>query len=117
MASLAQVRLNTSSQEILQEFEKEGIIQDTNTSGAVYLMLDADYWTVYYTINEASICTQCFIVPADNEVINYFVEKYNKNYVVIGIKEWRSYYGADVASIVLKETEDGEAFFLWEMME
>jgi hypothetical protein len=46
--------------------------------------------------------------------LNYFVEEYNKNYVIVDSMNWRMYSNdGTISAISLVTSDSGRAYFLW----
>jgi hypothetical protein len=100
-----QSRLGYSVNDIKKEFSDKSFAL---TSGY-------DSYNHYYLFNNASYCDKVLIIPDDNGKLNYFVEEYNKSYVIINNMEWKMYDEGGISSIRLVFPGDkGEKpFFVW----
>jgi hypothetical protein len=112
-----QARLGSSVIDIKKEFSdkshelKSGYDSDKN----YYIRVFTDIATVFYFFDEDSYCDQVLIIPDDNGKLNYFVEDYNKSYVIINNQEWKMYNETGIASIklVFPDVKGEKPYFVW----
>lgn len=112
-----QARLGSSVTDIKKEFSdkshelKSGYDSDKN----YYIRVFTDIATVFYYFDEDSYCDQVLIIPDDNGKLNYFVEDYNKSYVIISNQEWKMYNESGIANIrlVFPDVKGEKPYFVW----
>jgi hypothetical protein len=111
----AQARLGSTSSAIQTEFSaseyklESGITDDS----VLYIAIEMPRSTVIYYFNKTLICFMTLIFPDDQGALNYYVEQYNKSYVIISAKQWRAYLEEGIADIDLIYAEDGVYYFVW----
>jgi hypothetical protein len=112
-----QSRLGYSVNDIKKEFSDKSfaLTSGYDSYNHYYLRVFTDIATVFYLFNNASYCDKVLIIPDDNGKLNYFVEEYNKSYVIINNMEWKMYDEGGISSIRLVFPGDkGEKpFFVW----
>ena len=77
---------------------------------------DEDLTAVYY-FNDKRICKFCVIFTKTNRIVNYLVQKYNNDFVIISNTEWRQYASNRIISIRLLYTEYKEAYFSFSLLD
>lgn len=110
----AQARIGASISEIRQEFweTKYNLKGDYDDDGDYYIQIDIERATVFYYFNEEKICYMTVISPDNQGALNYFVELYNNNYVIVSETKWKMYSKDGIANIEL--IFDGDfPFFIW----
>jgi hypothetical protein len=110
---LSQARLGLSRSEIYKEFSEYNPQFEINDGGLPYMHFQMERATVMHYFDVDNICVLTAISPNNQGVLNYYVEVYNKKYVIISPKEWKMYSeNGNIATIELI-TNDGTTFFLW----
>jgi len=111
----AQARLGSTSAAIRSEFAaseyhlKSGYLED----GTLYITIEVARASVIYYFNKNLFCIMTLIAPDDQGALNYYVELYNKTYVVISAKQWRAYLEEGIADIELVYPDGGGFYFIW----
>ena len=68
----------------------------------------------YCFFDKSTTCNAVAITPTTQGTLNYFVEQYNKNYVIIDSMNWRMYSNdGTISAISLVNNNNGKAYFLW----
>ncbi len=85
--------------------------------GNYRIMVDlGDIATVHYFTPER-ICDESQILTRTQGVLNYYVEKYNKSYVIISPTKWKMYNETGICDIELVSTSISTggtlSFFRW----
>ena len=112
----SQSRLGFTSAEIFSDigaryqlsvdFTKEGEKILNCEMGQVYVS--------YCFFDKSTTCNAVAITPKTQGALNYFVEQYNKNYVIIDSMNWRMYSNeGSISAISLVTSDDGTTYFLW----
>jgi len=115
VAVLGQSRLGSNATEIKNEFYassfnlQSGYLED-NT---YYISISAERATVFYYFDSDKICNLCIIIPDDQGALNYYVEKYNRQYVIISATKWKMYSEGGISNIELIFPEDGGFLLVW----
>lgn len=110
-----QARLGSSATEIKNEFWessynlKSGYTDDYT----YYISIETERATVIYYFNSDKVCNLCAIAPDNQGQLNFYVELYNKQYVVVSSTEWKMYSANGIANIKLVYPDDGGYYFLW----
>ena len=66
-----------------------------------------------YLFNTDKVCTASIIIPDNDGALNFYVEMYNEQYVIISSKNWNAYTSQGVANIELIYPEEGGTYFIW----
>ncbi len=113
--SIGQSRLGTSSSEIKTEFSDPEYNLETGYTdeGSYFVSITINEATVNYYFDENKICNICIISPKNQGQLNYYVEKYNKQYVIISSTEWKMYSEYGISEIKLIFPDEGGFLFLW----
>jgi hypothetical protein len=110
-----QARLGYSIAEIKSEYWessynlKSGFDED----GDYYITITTESATVTHYFNSDKLCTSTFIIPDNQGALNYYVEQYNKQYVIVSSTQWKMYSNNGIANINLIYPEGGGYFFVW----
>ncbi|MFK7947914.1 MAG: hypothetical protein AB8G11_10005 [Saprospiraceae bacterium] len=116
MSSFSQARLGSSATEIKNEFWESYYELDSgyDSDGDYYIKIEVEKASVIYFFDSDKICNRTFILPDNQGALNYFVELYNKQYVIVSSTEWKMYSSGGIASIKLIFADDGGYYFLWQ---
>jgi hypothetical protein len=111
----AQARLGASFTEIKTEFSdsKFSLENGFDKEGDLYISIETLSSKVIYYFNESKICELTIIIPNNQGALNYYVENYNKQYVIINSTEWKMYSAEGIASIQLIYPDSGGYLFIW----
>jgi hypothetical protein len=111
----AQSRVGSSAADIKAEFwEAEYKLKaEYDKDGDYFISIETQRATVLYYFNENKICKATFIVPDNQGALNFYVELYNKRYVILSPTQWKMYSENGVAEISLIYPEGGGCYFLW----
>lgn len=110
-----QARLGSTATEIKTEFWessynlKSGYTDDYD----YYITITTDNATVTYFFNSDKVCTLTAIIPDNQGALNFYVELYNKKYVIVSNTEWKMYSNNGIAKINLIYPDDGGYYFVW----
>lgn len=97
----AQCRIGSTYAEIYSEFEtKEPSVHFTD-EGQLYLSTKLLIGNVLYYFNSEKVCTETVIFPKDDDAVNFYVENFNKHYVIMSPTTWRMYLNGTYADITL----------------
>jgi hypothetical protein len=109
----AQSRLGHSKSQILEEFAQFNPVFEIKENGDSVIHFTMDRAVVFQYINGEGFCNMSIIVPRDRDNLNYYVQKYNEQYVVLNDRNWKMYSeNGTIAAIELVHHE-GLAFFVW----
>lgn len=110
-----QARLGSSASEIKSEFWESSYNQKSgyDKDGDYYITITTERATVTYYFNSDKICYLTTIIPDNQGALNFYVELYNKQYVIVSSKEWKMYADKGIANIKLIYPESGGYYFLW----
>jgi len=113
--AFGQARLGTSATDIRSEFSESSynLKSGYDDDGDYYIKVETERATVIYYFNSDKICYLTLIAPDDQGALNFYVEKYNKQYVIVSAKEWKMYSENGIAKIELVYPESGGFFFRW----
>lgn len=111
--SNAQSRLGFSKKEILEEFEKYNPEFEMKDDGRNYVHFGMDRAVVFQYFNENDLCDMSIIVPRESDDLNFFVQLYNEQYVVLNDRNWKMYSENDTIASIELVHHDGLTFFVW----
>ncbi len=113
--AFGQARLGTSATDIRSEFSESSynLKSGYDDDGDYYITVETERATVIYYFNSDKICYLTLIAPDNQGALNFYVELYNKQYVIISAKEWKMYSENGIAKIELVYPESGGFYFLW----
>jgi len=113
--AFGQARLGTSATDIRSEFSESSynLKSGYDDDGDYYITVETERATVIYYFNSDKICYLTLIAPDDQGALNFYVELYNKQYVIVSAKEWKMYSENGIAKIELVYPESGGFFFRW----
>jgi len=114
--AIGQARFGYSVNEIKSEFsdKKYNLSGDYGEDGIYHLIIQLPNANIIYLFDADKICNTTIVGPFDQNALNYYVEYYNKNYVVISPTEWRMYAKQGFFNAKLVFPAEGEPFFVWE---
>lgn len=112
---LAQSRLGSTAAEIRKEFSdpKYNLKTDYSSELGYYIQIETSVSFVVYYFDSDLICILCVIIPYNQKVLNYYVEYYNENYVIISPVKWKMYSENGIANIELIFLDEGGYCFMW----
>jgi hypothetical protein len=115
IVAFGQARLGTSATDIRSEFSASSynLKSGYDDDGDYYITIETERATVIYYFNSDKICYLTLISPDNQGALNFYVELYNKQYVIISAKEWKMYSEGGIAKIELVYPESGGFYFLW----
>lgn len=115
LVSFSQVRLGSTSEEIKDEFwQDEYDLNEGYTDDDInYISLRVNRASVFYYFNYDKICFLCMVIPDDQGSLNYYVEQYNSQYVIVSSTEWKMYSKNGIAKIKLIYDGEGGYYFTW----
>lgn len=113
--SFSQARLGSFAEEIKNEFweDEYGLKEGYTDDNIYYLSLRMDRVSVLYYFNYDKICQFTIIIPDDQGALNYIVENYNNQYVIVSSTEWKMYSKNGISKIQLIYDEEGGYYFMW----
>jgi len=115
IVAFGQARLGTSATDIRSEFSESSynLKSGYDDDGDYYITVETERATVIYCFNSDKICYLTLISPDNQGALNFYVELYNKQYVIISATEWKMYSESGIAKIELVYPESGGFYFLW----
>jgi len=111
-----QARIGSTEKEIIIELNENGIDshRENLKNDDYFIRFETARAEVYYLFGNDKICYATAIFPKTQGDLNYYVEAYNKKYVIISATEWKMYSNEGITSIKLMFTEDKQSFFYWQ---
>lgn len=111
-----QERLGKSASDIRKEYAAAAYNLQTgfDDDGDYYLSVEVERAIVFYyfkSVNDP--CYVTVIYPKRQGDLNYYVEQYNKSYVIISATSWRKYSVGGYSNIVLKYDGDYSWFVFY----
>jgi len=115
MASNAQARIGFTSSDIKKEFAnpKYNLITGYTDDNIYYITITNQRALVIYYFNTYQICDLVIIVPKTQGDLNFYVETYNKQYVINSNNTWTAYLSDGILHVKLTYLEDGGYVFTW----
>jgi hypothetical protein len=111
--SIAQARLGHTRTDIFETFKEYNPTFEIKEDGSRLIHFKMDRALVFQYLNENDICNMSVIVPIDQGDLNFFVEMYNRQYVIVDERNWKMYAeNGEIASIELVHHDD-LTFFVW----
>ena len=115
-SSISQVRLQYTAEEIKSEFK--GIFEvneDYLDDGTYYITV----WTaksavIHLFMNKSDQANRCVVIPYTKADLNYYVEQYNRKYVIVSDTQWKMYTENGLCNIWLDFEGEMGAKFIWE---
>jgi hypothetical protein len=113
--TFAQARIGSSATEIKNVFWEShyNLKSGYDNDGDYFITIEIEKATVAYYFDLDKICSRTVIFPDNQGALNFYVELYNKQYVIVSPTEWKMYSSGGIANIKLIFTDDGY-FFIWE---
>jgi len=112
----SQARLGRSIFEVKAEYTEYSVTEQ-KLGDSDMLLIDLSKAYVKHVFNDQNDCILSLIIPKDSPAVQYYVERYNKELVIISPTEWRFYVGGSIAQVKLITTDDKSIMFLWSFME
>lgn len=114
MTVFSQARLNFSYDEIKEEFKDPiyDLTSNYDSDGDLYIAIFTSKTTTLYYFDENKYCVATYIFPDNEGILNYYVEQYNKKYVILSENKWRAYSNYGYVNIDLIFDENF-TFFRW----
>lgn len=97
----AQCRIGSTYAEIYSEFETREPSVHFTDEGQLYLSTQLLTGSTLYYFDSNKICTETVIFPKDDDAVNFYVENFNKHYVIMSPTSWRMYSNGIYADITL----------------
>lgn len=113
--AFGQARLGTSATDIRSEFSESSynLKSGYDDDGDYYITIETERATVFYYFNSEKICYLTLIAPDNQGALNFYVEMYNKQYVIVSSKQWKMYSENGISNIELVYPKSGGYFFRW----
>jgi hypothetical protein len=110
-----QARLGSTASEIRSEFWESSynLKSGYDDDGDYYITITTERATVTYYFKSDKVCYLTAIIPDNQGALNFYVELYNKQYVVVSATQWKMYSNNGIANINLIYPEGGGYYFLW----
>lgn len=111
---ISQARIGSSRQDIYKEFVELSPKFDNPSDNLSSLHFETGRALVVHYFDDSEYCTLSVIAPKTQGDLNFYVEMYNRMYVVINSKEWRMYSENGSVSTIELVTNKGTTFFVWQ---
>ena len=110
----AQARLGYNEQYIRNEFSEYSFGAGYLKTGEKYISAQMDHGTFAYYFNEYNLCYMCVCLPGFRDDVNYYVKKFNSDYVPTGNDTWKVYLqNGEVMKIYMSyETHDAGSLYV-----
>ena len=111
----AQTRIGFSESDIrYKEFPDKEFKSGTLKEGEKYISWSTEKIICTYVFDSTNICSWCAIQPKNQGSLNYYVEEFNRIYVIIDDTHWKWYSDKGIIKITLsfpKEADGYNTFF------
>lgn len=91
--SFSQSRLGFTEYEIRKDFSNEYFYTGKTEQGLKYIYFNDQRIISMYFFDSNGVCNLCSAMPLNSGTLNYMVELYNKQYVIIDDTKWKYYTG------------------------
>lgn len=109
--AFSQVRLNFTKSEIVSEFSEDKFkLKEFKYEGLDAVTIFTERVNLLYLFNKNKICKASVLIPHTKQDLKYFIELYNREYVIISDTEWKMYSNNNVSTIELIYTKGKQAF-------
>lgn len=115
-SSMSQVRLQYTAEEIKSEFKDIfEVTEDYLTDGTYFITVWSPRAAVLHLfLNKSDKANRCVVVPYTSADLNYYVEQYNRKYVIVSDTHWKMYSESGLCNIWLDFESVQGAKFIWE---
>lgn len=119
LVSYSQVRLGFTSDEVKNEFweDKYNLNEGYTIDDIYFINIRGDRANVFNYFDYDKVCFFSTVIPDDQGSLNYYVEQYNSQYVIISSTEWKMYSKNGIAKIKLNYDGEGGYYFTWSNLE
>ena len=104
----AQSRIGYSEAQIKNDFSTYSFEEGYTDDGTKYIYFKDDRALIVYYFGENGLCTITGIFPLTQGSLNFFVQQYNKQYVIISSTQWQAYLHKGILEINLRYPKTGE---------
>jgi len=115
LISFSQSRIGHTVNQIKEEFSNNeyNLKSGYDKDGDYYIKIDEKRATVLYYFNDNHYCTMTIISPDNQGALNWYVERYNKLYVITSSTTWKMYNENGISNIELFYPKNGGYMFIW----
>lgn len=115
--AFSQARLGRNFYEVYQEYAENYSVTKDKFEGNNVLTIEMNRAFIKHLFDSNNNCILSMIVPKNTIDVQYYVERYNKELVIMSPTEWRFYVGNAIAKVSLETTNDNSIVFIWTFME
>lgn len=115
--AFSQARLGRNFYEVYQEYAENYSVTKDKFEGNNVLTIEMNNAFIKHLFDSNNNCILSMIVPKNTIDVQYYVERYNKELVIMSPIEWRFYVGNAIAKVSLETTNDNSIVFIWTFME
>lgn len=115
--AFSQARLGRNFYEVYQEYAENYSVTKDKFEGNNVLTIEMNKAFIKHLFDSNNNCILSMIVPKNTIDVQYYVERYNKELVIMSPTEWRFYVGNAIAKVSLETTNDNSIVFIWTFME
>ena len=109
----SQVRMATPKEDIKKEFSYLKIEDHIITDSVDAITFQTRNSAVTHLFDEEGLSYCAFLTPFGDEELKYYIERYNREYIVISPTQWRVYYKDQYVDITLTEANN-TSLFIWQ---
>jgi len=115
--AFSQARLGRNFYEVNQEYAENYSVTKDKFEGNNVLTIEMNKAFIKHLFDSNNNCILSMIVPKNTIDVQYYVERYNKELVIMSPTEWRFYVGNSIAKVSLETLDDNSIVFFWIFME
>ena len=115
--AFSQARLGRNFYKVYQEYAENYSVTKDKFEGNNVLIIEMSKAFIKHLFDSNNNCILSMIVPKNTIDVQYYVERYNKELVIMSPIEWRFYVGNAIAKVSLETTNDNSIVFIWTFME
>ena len=115
--AFSQARLGRNFYVVYQEYAENYSVTKDKFEGNNVLTIEMNNAFIKHLFDSNNNCILSMIVPKNTIDVQYYVERYNKELVIMSPIEWRFYVGNAIAKVSLETTNDNSIVFIWTFME
>lgn len=115
--AFSQARLGRNFYVVYQEYAENYSVTKDKFEGNNVLTIEMNRAFIKHLFDSNNNCILSMIVPKNTIDVQYYVERYNKELVIMSPIEWRFYVGNAIAKVSLETTNDNSIIFIWTFME
>lgn len=114
--TFGQSRIGYTEKQIISEFSEFNFKPGRTEDGIKFISSVGERLMIIHYFNNQGISVMCSATPLDVGMLNFLVEKYNKNYVILSDRKWKYYdQNGNILKIELVEISNLLTFIFTEV--